>query len=168
MPYYTMPELPEKAEPPWRKFVEQVRSVIGKLEQYGQPIEVSQPFYTDSAYATAGVPVPEVAVYRADRDSELLYATWTPVTSGVVEHTISVYHRQSGPANQTLVQRILGDSVATTDWLANTPKQFTKVASGQQVRKGEILTLEIVDAAAVPAVQTPIGLLSLYLRRATR
>ena|SRR6185503_4917112 len=168
MPYYQPPDFPDKAEPPWRRFVEQVRTFIGKVEAYGQPIEVHQPFYTDSAYAVAATPLPELAVYRADKDVELLSAYWTPVYSGTVEHKLSIYHRQSGVSNQTLVQQILGGSVAITEWTANTPKLFYATAAGRLVRSGEVLTLEIADFAAVPIYQTPIGLLSLYLRRAAR
>lgn len=168
MPYYPLPDVPDKADPPWRRFVEQVRAVFGKLESYGQPIEVHQPFYTDSAYAQAGIPIPEVPVYRADRNVELLYATWTPVASNPLEHDLKLYQRQLGPSNQTLIQTISALSVTASDWIASTAKRFDNTAAGKELRSGELLTLEITDATGAPAVQTPIGLLSLYLRGAVR
>lgn len=167
MTYYPLPEIPDKAEPPWRRFVEQVRSAILAIDKYGQPIEVHHAIYTDSAYATAGLPIQETPIYRADRDVELLYSTWTPAISNPVEHAIGIYRRQAGPADAALIQ-YLNAQTASTDWVALTPKRFSHTASSRLVRSGEMLTFLISDTTAVPATQTPIGLLSLYMRGATR
>ena len=136
------------------RFAEQVRSVVAALEAYGQPIEVHLPFYTDSAYdALPTTTLPEFPVYRAPVPVELIEAFWTPNYSEPVEHNLRINLRPGGVAAAVRLQEIASASVMET-------------LKGRRVLPGQVLTLEISTDGA-PAKQTPIGLLSLYLRGAT-
>jgi hypothetical protein len=165
--YYPIPDIPDGVTPSERRFCEQVRSTIAKLDAYGQPLEVHQPYYTESSFAGVGTPLPEFVVYRADRNVELLYATWSPNFDGTVEHDLALYYRESGIATRVKVQEIAAASVATTAWQQFIAKRFTQTGSSHTLRSGEMLTLEIIDAIPGPSMPIPLGLLSLYFRGAT-
>lgn len=167
MTYYPIPDIPDGVTPSERRFCEQMRSALSKLDAYGQPLEVHHAFYTDSVYGSATVPLPEFPVYRADRDVELLYATWTVNFSDTVDHNLRLYYRQSGIADRVKVQEIASQSVATTAWQMFVPKRFQQTEKSHTIRPGELLTLEITDGIVGPDLNMPFGLLSLYLRGAT-
>lgn len=165
--YYPVPDIPDGIPHAERRFCEQVRTSLQKIDGYGQPLEVHQPFYTDSTYEDPTTPLPEFPVYRADRDVELLYAAWTPNFSGSVEHDLRIYYREGAVAERVMVQEIAAKSVTMTDWKQFSPKRFTGTGTSHALRTGEMLTLEITDFAAGPGMNFPIGLLSLYFRGAT-
>jgi hypothetical protein len=165
--YYPIPDIPEGVTPAERRFCEQVRSAIAKLDAYGQPLEVHQPYYTESSFAEVGTPLPEFVVYRADRAVELLYATWSPNFSGSVQHDLRLYYRESGIADRVKVQEIAAGLAITENWKAFVPKRFVQTIKSHVLRVAEMLTLEITDAIVGPDRPIPPGLLSLYFRGAT-
>ena len=167
MTYYPIPDIPDGTTPSERRFCEQVRSAVQKVDAYGQPLEVHQPFYTDSTYDDPSTPLPEFPVYRADRDMELLYATWTPNFSGGMEHDLTLYYREGAVAARVKVHELAANSVTATDWQAFVPKRFVATDKSHLLRPGEMLSLEIIDATVGVDRNFPIGLLSLYLRGAT-
>lgn len=167
MTYYPVPDIPEGITPSERRFCEQVRSAIAKLDAYGQPLEVHEPFYAEAFFAEAGIPLPEFVVYRADRPVELLYATWSPNFSGAVQHDLRLYYREAGIAERVKVQEIAAGLAITENWKAGVGKRFVQTLKSHALRSGEMLTLEITDAIVGPDQPYPPGLLSLYLRGAT-
>jgi hypothetical protein len=165
--YYPLPDIPADVTPEQRRFCEQVRSTIAKLEKYGQPIEVHQPFYAEAALSNGTFPIVEFPVYRADVPVELLYATWTTPIVQNVRHDLRINWRSGEQsAARDLLEIISATATATTDWQSQTPKRFAVVNKGRKVLAGQILTIEMEDTSDGVGTLVPWGLLSMYLRRA--
>lgn len=167
MSYYPIPDIPADASPALRRFCEQVRTGLSRLEAHGQNIEVHHAFCATPSYAIDFFSLLEFPVYRADVPVELMYATWTVPVSTASVHNLRIFWRPpDGQATRVLMQELRADSVTTTAWIRYVPKRFETVTRGKRILNAQILTLEVEDTAD-EVVTFPWGLLSLYLRKAT-
>lgn len=167
MTYYPVPDIPEELSPTERRAWELTRTALQRIDAYGQPETVHQPYFVSpESYSPPDVFLSEFPVYVADRPVELVHATWTPELSGNVQHNFRLrWGPGSTPTERLELFNIIATSVQTTPWEAFKAKEFNQVTKGRRLLPGHILTLEILGV--IEGIDHgPYGLFSMFFRGA--
>lgn len=159
--YYGTIDVPDALEQAVRRFADSVRSAFTKLEGRGRPVLVDALIYTDSDQESGNTMLPEMPVYVARTDLELLGATFTRDVAATAEHTLTLYRRDGlGGTTATTIGTIAYTAADATAWRAFVPKAFLLASAGVKVTAGQVVTLKITKSggAAANIVRGTLGL----------